>query len=293
MNIIYQIVPEDTPLMNLIGRKKATNVKHEWLVRQRGARVGTDAQNVKVPGGEIFTTDFSLFESVAAATRDINYCEIFRVLVSVDETTLAMNAHGVEDIMADQIRFRMEDFAIYIESEMFNGAQAAGPTATTATAQAVAWAMGGLVNEIVTNTLSVGTGTLSDANMATIFADIWADGGRPQDLFCGPNARADIDALTGGATKFLDVDQRRVINTVGVYEGSTQTVMLHLTRDSVDTANAANAHIVDRSHLNAAWLREPFIERLPRFAGAECARIEGQVTLEFGDQLAHGEITSI
>lgn len=311
LQMIIQLVPEDTPLLVMIGRGTATHVKHEWLTRDRGTRVGTLGTHRGVPPGEPFvewtqgTTD--KWENLAVPSRKFNYCEIFRVLPRVDETTLAVNMHGVTDILADQIEFRAADFAIYIEERLWNGVKDAGPTGAGDT---TAWQLGGLTNEISDNSLDIAGASITDLRMQKIFNDIWSDGGRPQDLFCGPRFKSEmIQSLPTSMTKFVDMHSERrdrIINTISVYEGGTQTITVHLTRDLDDndpttasgdsSAGVGNhAMLLDRSFLSVDWLqgREPFIERLPRFGGAEFVRIEGQCTLNFGNEKAHGEIIDI
>lgn len=312
MQIIYQISPEDTPLLNIIGRKDATNTQHEWLVRARGARAGSAGSTRAVPAGSQFNVSttaepdpFQNFNPLAVPVRVPNFCEIFRQLPYVDETTLASQMHGVGDIMADQIEFYMVDFAITIEERFWNGAQNAGTLTFEDTV--VATQTDGVFAAITSNSTDLSVAgtvddSIDDAFIRGLADTIWAAGGRPQDMFTGPNVRGQVDNLSASDTKFLDSDLRRVIDTIGVYEMSTQIVMLHLSRDVPDDiANAtpdnspltAGAVMIDRSFMSAAWLRPAFLERLPRMGGTETARIEGQVCLEYGNEAAHGELVGL
>ena len=106
--------------------------------------------------------------------------------------------------------------------------------------------------------------------------------------------RGVLIAYAGGTvTKYLETREKAVFNTVDVYESSTQNLFLHLSRDINNTAGSADLYIIDRTFCRIMWLREPFIEKLPRTRGADMARLEGQCTLEFGDESAHIEITDI
>ena len=309
LQLIYQITPEDTPGLVMFGRSKATNPKHEWLVRERGSRVGIEGVHQKVAPGDVFETASTgsatvpdatdPWEQLATPTREANFCEIFRVLPRVDETTLAVNFHGISDIMADQVEFRAADFAIYIENQLWNGTIDDGPESGTT---AEGWEMAGLTSVITDNVFTANGAAITDAMVQNVFNKCWVDGGRPQDMFMGPSFKCTmIDALGSGVTKFVDQSERGIINTLSYYEGATQSISLHLTRDLDDRTRVDSsptvvdnrAMLLDRSAIKLAWLREPFMERLPRVAGDERVRIEGQVTLEYGSQKSHGEINDI
>ena len=288
MQLIYQITPEDTPLLSMIGPGgKATHVKWEWLKRTRGNRQGTAGTTRAVPPGDDLTA-ISKYSDVARPSRVVNYCEIFRQLIYIDETTLELQHHGINALMADQMEFRFTDFMISIEERFWNGAQNAGPATAGAT---TAWETDGLFSAISTNSTDLANTAFQETDLKNMFITLWNSGAKPQDLFCGPNTRDIIDLFNaGGATRFLDTTDRRVVRTVSVYEGTTQTVEMHLSRDINDAASTADLVIIDRTFLKPMWLREPFIQRLPQIRGAEMARIEGQVTLQYGDEAAHGEI---
>jgi len=296
MQVIYQIRPEDKPLYNISGDTTATNVQHEWLKRDRGAdRFGEAGSNAAVPEGQDFMLSHTNFEDLALPSRVTNYCEIFRQLPRVTESAAAVSIHGISQLMQDQIKFRLEDFGINIEYALWLGEQSSGTE--TAAADTAARTLKGIDEAITTNSVAVGGAgfSLTEAQLKEGFQLCWSRGGRPQDFFSGPLVREMVNGFNaGGATKFIDVNERRIVSTVGVYEGTLQTVMLHLSRDIVDASDdAAKAYLLDRSFLKKAWLRRPFIENLPRHGGDNRARIECEVTLEFGDEMAMCEYTGI
>lgn len=296
LQLIYQISPEDKPLYTISGDRDATNPKHTWLIRSRGTRVGTSGTHRAVPEGDQFggteaVSPLAKAENVAWPTRAYNYTEIFRVIPRVSESAMAVNVHGIPNLMRDQVQWYLEQFGIYIEERLWNGGPAvAGPTGPT---DNTARETDGVGVAISTNSQNLADTDITDAVMKTAFRTSWAAGGRPQDFFSGPLVRDRVDLLAAGATKFLDVDQRRVIATVGVYEGTLQTVMLHLSRDITDADATGVAYLIDRTFMFKAWLRRPFVKPVPQIHGDMRVRIEGEVCLEYGNQAAMAEIINV
>lgn len=287
--VIFQITPTDTPLFNIMGDTRATNVKHEWLTRSLGSR---SFQNV--PEGDVFA--LSDFKDVNLPARVSNTCAIFRELPRVTETMAAVALHGIDDLMADQLKIGSQEYRFRIENAFWLSTETSGVPASGS--DTTPRKLGGLITGtkpgiFSTNNIDHAGGTkLTEQDLNTILEDIWNAGGNPSDAFTGPRLRRVVNKFTATATKFMPHLNQHVLASVSVYENSFATLNFHLSRDIPGTVgqNDHDLVVIDRSFFRKAWLRPTFIEALPRAAGDTRMRIEGELTLEYGNEAAGGLI---
>ena len=84
-DVIYDISPQDTPIMSSIGKSKATNVFHEW---QTDSLAAATTANALVEGAD--ATD----ASVTPTTRIGNYTQIVGKTIRVSGTLEAVDKAG-------------------------------------------------------------------------------------------------------------------------------------------------------------------------------------------------------
>lgn len=282
LDIIYQITPEDTPFFNMIGDSRATDILHQWPRRS----LTTRADNAQEEGHE-FNINASFFAAAVLPVRVSNLTQIFRKLPRVTESFQATQVIGISDLMADQIQQRSVEFKTDVEHALLRGSINSGSSAT-----GTARRLRGFHNMNPSN----GTDLTSNASFTeTLFnlllEDIWADGGRAQDVLVNGYMKRRISSFTDSATKFFMADDRKVINTIGVYESDFFTTQIHLCRDCRNAAGDYDLYAFDRSFFAKAWLRTPKVERLPRMGDDVRAVVIAELTLEYGDQAAAGFIT--
>ena len=92
-DVIYNISPEDTPILSSIPRAKCTSTKHEWQTDTL-ADAGANA----VIEGDDATTD-----AVVASARVHNFTQIMDKVILLSGTQFAVDAAGRADEMAYQI----------------------------------------------------------------------------------------------------------------------------------------------------------------------------------------------
>jgi hypothetical protein len=279
LDVIYQITPEDTPFFNMIGDASATNPAHQWPIRSLGAR---NTRNAQSEGSSDFT--IADFNDLNVPTREVNYTQIFRKLPRVTGTGEAVNAVAISDLMADQIQLRSVEFKYEIEHALLRGTLVTGPATTGDT---TARAMAGFHNYVTTNASDLDSETtLTEAFFNDMLQVIWEAGGRAQDCLANGGIKRRISQFVGSATKFLQSEDRKVYNTIGIYESDFHTTMIHLSRDVLTGTNDNYYYLFDRSFFAKAWLRRPNVQRLAKVGDDERAMVIAEVTLETGNEAA-------
>jgi hypothetical protein len=122
------------------------------------------------------------------------------------------------------------------------------------------------------------TGTLQEAKFKEAIGLAWADGGDPTTVLVNTTQKAAIDAFSGIATRFVDVDrsaQASVIGAANLYvsDFGRHTIVLHrYVRQSV-------VLILDPAYWAVAYLDKPFMERLAKTGDGEKRQIISEFTL--------------
>jgi hypothetical protein len=277
LDIIAQITPEDTPFYDMIGDGGAASPKHEWQTRDLSTRNG----NAQIEG------DTYTFAAPVLPTRVNNFTQIVRKDVRLSGTSQATSRHAIGDLAADQTEQRMVEWKTDVEHALLRGSSASGNASNTARQ------MDGLLNVISTNATAFASGTtLGETELNDLLNNVWNSGGKPRDALVNGFLKRRISAFTGGSTKNFEQTEKKIINTVSVYESDFSVVAMHLSRDMLSGTNANALAVVDKDMFAKAWLRRPFTERAPKVADSIDIVILGELTLEYGNEAAAGLITA-
>lgn len=157
-DVIYNISPDDTPLLSSISRQSASNTYTEWQTDT----LRDSAVNAHVEG------DDTTADARAATVRLGNYTQIFKNAVSTSGTEGAVNKAGRGKEMALQIRKTLKEQKLDIELALFaNQAKVAGNSTT-------ARKLAGMPAWVKTTVTNIGTGGASATGDGT---DARTDGG--------------------------------------------------------------------------------------------------------------------
>lgn len=276
MQTIFQITPEDTPYFNMIDDGEANSPNHQWQTRA----LTTRQDNAQVEGAT-FT-----FAAPNTPSRVTNLTQIIEKTARVSGTNQASQMHAISDLVADQIELRMVEWKTDTEHALLRGSQASGNASDTARR------MTGLLNAVTTNATAFASGvTLGETELNDLLENIWNSGGKPADVLVHGFLKRRISSFSGNATKNFDQTERKVVNTISIYDSDFSVVAVQLSRDMPNGA-AANALVaIDRSMFGKAWLRRPTVERSPKVADSIDTVILGELTHEYGNEAAAGLIT--
>lgn len=283
-DMIYQITPTSKPLYNISEDGRSNGTLHQW----QGRRLSTYASNAAEEGFA-----YSNFSEIIPTARILNICQILTKLIRVSGTNQAIDHYGISDYYRDQMTQRMSEWGTDAEQAIVLGTIATGATGTARRMQGICSAVAA---HATSYTQDATAGGLTESKFNGQIQRAWDLGAETRDAFVKGNLKRKISSFTSSNTMFQKADERRVINSVGLYESDFFPVEIHLSRNIPGTVSeVANAHttfpdgilMVDRTALKKAWLRRPAMERIPKTADSNDGVIYGEFTLEWGDPGMH------
>ncbi|MCA9333778.1 DUF5309 family protein, partial [Candidatus Saccharibacteria bacterium] len=164
-----------------------------------------------------------------------------------------------------------------LEWSLVNGVAAAGDAST-------AREMGGIFDQVTTNKVANAATAFTETLMNDYFAQVWATSAKaPDAVYVGADGKRVISGFTAGSTKFTESKDKRLINTVDVYESDFGVVKLFLHRfinDVLAAGSTGNIMILREDTWAIASLREPNNFDAPKAGDYEKGAILGESTLE-------------
>jgi hypothetical protein len=270
------VSPEETPLFSTSRKVKAMARLHDW----QNDALASAADNANIEGA-----DFS-FSKPSARTRVSNVTQIFTKTLEVSDTQQTVDVAGVSEEMAYQMEKRMKELATDIEKAAFTGT---GNTGASGTARR----MTGLY-AAVTSVNTTGTGTGTEALTEDMFNDtlqaIYDNGGRPNAAYVNSFQKRQISSFTTSNTRYLDtVDAGRLVNFVDVYESDFGVISIRLDQ----FADTDKVLLATSDQIAFAILRPVKEVEVAKVGDATRAALVGELTLQWGNQKAHGKITGL
>lgn len=219
-NDIYNVSPEETPLLAMIGKEKAGGVYEEW--QTDALRAATN--NKREQGNEATVTARN------PTVRVGNRTQISDDVYAVTGTQEAVSKAGRKSEIA------MQDTKAFIELKKDVEYACLNNTTAIAAAAGVAPQARGILGWLSTNT-SFGTSgvdpsatgntaptdgtlrTFTEAMLKDVAQQIWTSGGKADKIFVPAALRSTFSGFTGGATKFDKTEDKTLHATVEVYVG--------------------------------------------------------------------------
>lgn len=292
-DVIFDVSPEETPFLSAIKRNKAKNVNHEW---QTDALTAASATNAHVEGDDATPT------APAATTRLGNYTQILKKHAVVTGTQQdGMNPAGRKKEMAYQLARRMKEIKRDLESSMIGGA--AIGVAKVAGNDTTARKMGSIYTYLTSNVslgtngvVAAGTGAdvmtagtdrdLTEALLTAVLSSCYTNGGDPKLMFLSATNKAVVSTFTGGGTRYVDTDDKKLVNSIDVYVGDFHTLKVVPSRHIVGD----NVLCIDPQYVAFSELRSIRSYDLAKTGDSYRKEIVWEGTLEVCNQAAHGLI---
>ena len=288
-DMIYNIAPTDTPILNSIPKAKADAVLHEWQTDT----LASASQNI-VAEGDDATTD-----AATATVRLSNSSQISDKVPRVTGTQQAVNKAGRRDEMAYQIAKRAKELKRDMENDIAsNNAEVTGSSGTarehgglpawlnTNTSHGAGGSAGSLGNTAATN--GAQRPFTEDLLQATI-KSCWDAGGDPDCIIVGSFNKQEMSAFTGNATRYKDANDRKLVAAIDVYDsdfGSLEVIPDRFSR-------ARDAFLLEKEMLATAYLREFRLWDLAKTGDTEQKQLLVEYTLEMRNEAAHGFIADL
>lgn len=263
VDLVTNVDFKNTPFISRIGEGVATSTLHEWQVDTYAAA----ASNIAIEGSDATTVDLT------QPTRKTNIVQMFRKVIVVSDTEIAVNHYGMGSPFEYQISKKMVEIARDIEYAAILGAVASGSSG-------VARAMNGAIALITTNKTAQSSGTsFTEDVLNNLFAMVYTNGTDEEVdlLLVGTYLKRVIDKMTTNVTKNIDLTEFKTGLRTDVYMSTYGTHEVVLERNI-----AAGAILgVDTSKWQLAWLqgRRLAITPLAKTGSATKALLEGECTL--------------
>jgi len=288
-DVIYNVAPWETPLLSAMPNNNATGTLHEWQTDT----LGTPAQNWVIEGDDA-TTDASV-----ATVRLTNYCGISDKVARVTGTQEAVDKAGRGKEMAYQLVKRGRELKTDIELSVFaNNIKVAGN-------DTLAREVGGLEAWIDTNTSagtsgsdgSLGSTARTDGTQRafteSLLLDVhqlaWDNGGEPGALYTGSFNKRVASGFTGVATKYKDVDDKKIIASADIYVSDFGELSIVPSRH----IRSRSAMLVDHNMLAFSTLRNMETVDLAKTGDSERKQIICEWTIEVRNEKAHGIVADL
>lgn len=304
--VLYNVSPTETPLYTRLPKKKATNIRHEWLTETLRDASTTNA---------VIEGDEATLNTSAGPTRVSNICQILDETVVVSGTHRAVDSAGYSDVLAHQLVKKGRELKRDIESTLTaNQASLLGDDTT-------ARKMGGLPSWLETNesrgiTTSAGgyktttslTVAASDATAGnvrtfteTLLVDVseqcYVAGGNPTVLMMHPKQKRRFINSThfpGSAELRSNVSQGRSgknvrVANVEVYDGPYGQLEVLMNRFQRER----EVYLLDMEYASIAQLRGMFTHELSKTGDSDKRQMLTELTLVVENEQAHGIIADL
>lgn len=275
-DLISVVANTETPFYTGIGKTKASNKLHE----AQYYALTTGSANALIEG-----QDYSPVLLTVPSTSS-NYTQIFGKIAKVSKTQQAVTMYGIDDLLAQEIEWRMKEIATDVEKALLQGT---GNSGASGTARELTGAL-----SLITTNVETGTGTGSETLTETMFNDaletIWAAGGRPKNVLVNSFQKRKISAFSGSSnTKQVMFEKKELVNTVDTYISDFGILEIGL-----DAFMATDKVLIyDKNLFKVAMLRPFTVEDYPSQGSYVAKTIEGELTLESNNEKGSGIITEL
>lgn len=268
INVVSNISPDKTPLLSgLPMGLSAKQTLHEYPVDS----FASSADNAADEGADFTTVDH------VQPTRASNNTQIFRDDIRISETEKVVD--GVVNAKSYQINKNLKEHAKDIELAFMAGSRASGSSGADGTN---ARRMTGVINAITTNaTTMASNSTLTE----TIFNDLLELTYESTDevathIYTGSKLKRAISGFTGGSTKNVESNSKRLTNSVDIYESDFGVHEVRLHRDVPSSAAGRTIVGINPEYVRKSWLRPTKITPISKAGDNDRTMIVTEGTLE-------------
>lgn len=264
VNAIYNVDYKATPFISRIGESVASNTLHSWLQDSYAA----PALNATVESADAVVVD------MVEPVRHSNVVQLFRKVITVSDTELAVPHYGMNDPFAYQTQKMMVTIARDMELAAVAGTRASGSSGVARQAD-------GAIALITTNKTAVASGTCFAESVFNALLSQVFTAGTDEDvdlILTGPILKLAIDRFSTNTTRYMDATAFEQSLRVDTYLSSFGIHKIALSRQVPAGAILG----VDTSKWRTAWLvgRRLAIKPLGKTGSATKALLEGEATWE-------------
>jgi hypothetical protein len=294
IDVIYDISPQDTPIMSSIGKVNASAVFHEW---QSDSLAAANINNAAVEGADATATTLS------PTVRLGNYTQIVQKTVQISNTLEAVDKAGRRSEKAYQLSKASAELKRDIEAIITSNQGRDAGSSTSARK------LGSLLSWIKTNTnkgsgstagvdpTTIGVSTRVDGTTRTfqesmlkdVVQKVFSEGGTPTLLVVPPALKQVVSGFTGLAQHRYNSNTSGDITILaGADLYQSDFGVLQIVPDRF--MRSRDALVLDPEYAALAYLRPFQTNELAKTGDSEKTQIIAELTLQVGNEAAHGGI---
>lgn len=287
LDVMNMLDPTDTQFLSGVKQSQAANTLHEWTIDTLES-VGDNAQGEGADAPADAAND---------PTRPQNVTQIFSKTAKITgtETADALNRVG-GNRMSRELMKKMKSLKNDVEYALVRGSIASGVASTSS---ASARRLKGIKNWITTNTSNYSGVSLTETMTNDIFEAVWQQGAEVDSVYSPMKGKRRISAFTAGATKQVDINDRRLVLAVDVYQADAAKMVKlfphrHVTvsGDYGTTATPGfDVLALTEDTWATAWYRKPFTKALAETGDFTAKQLITELTLEARQEKANAKAT--
>jgi hypothetical protein len=298
---IWNLTPDETPFMSLIGRKNVKSVHPEW---QTDALATPDSANNQPEGN-----DWS-YDAVTATTRVGNYCQISEKSVIVSRTQDETDKAGRNSELAYQVakkgRELKTDMEVILLSNQASSAGSGNAASNRTLGGMRAWltsnddlgatgSSGSFSNGLV-NAASNGTQrAFTKAILDSVILSTYNAGGNADVLMVSPYVKTVFSRILDDADvvplrKEIKSGQATIVAAADTYlsDFGTITVVPNRQMARAGATIARNAFLIDPKMVSMGVFHDISLEKPAKTGDAEKRVLVTEYTLLVNNEAAHG-----
>jgi hypothetical protein len=278
LNLITNVSPLENQLVYGLQQSTSLQPIHQWLTDS----LKTPAANAKVEGAD------ASFAARTNPARDINYCQIVSIPVMVTGSDDMANAAGYGGSrMAYEMEKAIKEYANDTEFALMRGTLVCGAGTTARSLKGVK----AFASTLATSQSGI---SLSESIMIDHLDAGWTNGVVHKEIYVGRVLKKRINSFTANSTLFQNPTDKRLVNSVDIYESTNGPVKIMRHR-YVTVAGDVNNDLVTIApdHLAVAYFRKPTVQDIAKTGDAEKKQLLGEKTLEVRTEKAVGLISAL
>ena len=317
-SILYNLDPDETPVLSNAGRRDIQNTLFQWQIESLPASA-TD--NAHIEGAKILEVDAEL-DAGTPTTLLNNYTQISWRNATVSGTLQSVSQHAKSQEMAHQMALRSKQLKIDLEKTILSHnpaiAGAAGGTArqTESLPHMVgrlgtagsAWAStdtsiyignaagGGAATVVATSntgahtdstTAAASLDVMTEARFMAVANGVWDNGGNLDTVVCNGAIKREISDFAGRSASQIIVSPETVANNVTLVQTDFGDCKVMMDRHMAVT-NGVDVGFIDFDYLKIAFLRPFTRQTLAKQGDADVENLICEWGIEMSNVQAFG-----
>lgn len=264
LSVLTNLSPTETQMVTGFGQSTAGQILHEYLIDT----LGTVKTNAYVEGAD------ASYAALTNPTRLFNYSQIFREGYQVSDSERAGNQAAFSDRYSYESTKALKELKNDMEFAILRGSLACGTGSA-------ARQLRGVKNSLSLVTSQSGV-SLTEKILNDYFQLVWDNGTQVNAVYGSMYMKRKISGFTGGATKQVEVTDRRLVNAVDIYQADAASMVKLFAHRYVTVSGDTNYDIVGLNEdlFKIAYYRKPIARELAKTGDSTKGEVVTEATLE-------------